>query len=139
MNLSDIAIMLKLPNKQTLYPRQTVGVQPVFDRYGELWKSRRDSEILFLGDSFSNIYSSGGYWGESAGLVEQLSFHLQRPIARIAVNGGGASETRIQLMSSLRAARRQKERGPLDGKKLVIYQFAARTLLDNDWRLVDLS
>src|SRR5690606_17728432 len=125
-NLSDIAIMLKLPKWQQLYPRHTAQIHPVYDRYGQLWKSRRRSEILFLGDSFSNIYSRGGYWGESAGLVEQLSYHLQRPIARIGVDGGGAVVTRWQLASLMRAALHHPgERGPLQGKKLVIYEFAA--------------
>jgi alginate O-acetyltransferase complex protein AlgJ len=63
-------------------------------------------------------------------LAEQLSFHLQRPVEKIALNAGGAYASRQML-------RRQSltSRNPLRGKKVVVYQFAVRELAMGDWRL----
>ena len=57
-NLGDIAVMLKLPNCKRYFPEETVTVAD----YGN--RTVRDSEILLLGDSFANIYSSVALkWG----------------------------------------------------------------------------
>ncbi|MCP5118094.1 MAG: hypothetical protein GY953_45345, partial [bacterium] len=76
----------------------------------------------------------GTNWGTGAGLAEQLSFHLQRPVDRVAINAGGVAATRQRLVQDLAAGRDR-----LAGKKVVVWQFAIRTLAVGDWELVDLG
>ncbi len=86
--------------------------------------------MLVLGDSFSNIYSAESFGaGTSAGLVEHLSYILQRPIDRLVQNGDGAFATRTLL---------QEDPSRLAGKRVVVYQFATRELTIGDWRLLPL-
>ena len=133
-NLGDIAEMLKLPGDQTMFPPERVTTHIVQTLYGERWKPKRDAEILFLGDSFSNIYSLEGMgWGESGGFVEQLSFALEQPIDKIVINAGGAYATRQALAQELKRGDNR-----LAGKRVVVYQFAARELFSGDWKLLDL-
>lgn len=133
-NLGDIAVMLKLPEDQQLYPKQQVTTQQVYSPDGTPWTPSRQSDILLLGDSFSNIYSLGGMdWGEGAGFGEQLSYYLQRPLDRIVVNAGGAYSSRQRLVEEMAHGRDR-----LAGKKLVIYEFAMRDLSSGDWKLLDL-
>lgn len=129
-NIGDIAKMLNLHESQTLFPKEHVTTHVIRSESGELWQSKRKAEILFLGDSFSNIYSLAEMgWGESAGFVEHLSAELSRPIDKIVINDGGSLTTRQTLV-------REPER--LMGKRLVVYQFAARELFSGDWKLLQI-
>jgi alginate O-acetyltransferase complex protein AlgJ len=101
--------------------------------------------VLLLGDSFSNVYSdraafargAGLDWGSGAGLAEQLSFALGRPVDRIVRNDDGAFATRRELAAELaRAAARGRDR--LAGVRAVVWQFAERELAFGDWRPVEL-
>jgi alginate O-acetyltransferase complex protein AlgJ len=131
--LGDIALMLKLPDDQTLYPKQTVTVHRVVKGNGDAAEPDESADVLLLGDSYSNIYSVGAMgWGEGAGLAEQLAFALRRPVDRISRNDSGAFATREMLAQQMRKTDR------LAGKKLVIWQFAVRELSGGDWRLIDL-
>jgi alginate O-acetyltransferase complex protein AlgJ len=133
-NLGDIALMLKLPEAQQRFAKQRVLIHPVQTVDGEDWYPSRSADILLLGDSFTNIYSLAGMgWGEAAGFAEQLSFALQRPLDRIAINAGGALASRQELWRELRRGRNR-----LRGKRLVIYEFAARDLAIGDWRMFEL-
>jgi alginate O-acetyltransferase complex protein AlgJ len=127
-NVGDTVRMLDLPETQTLFPPESVWLRRVLLPDGTLWRSSRDADVLVLGDSFSNIYSLESMgWGTSAGFVEQLSFALGRPVDRIVQNDEGASATRDIL---------QREPGRLAGKRVVIWQFAARELAFGNWRLL---
>jgi len=128
--LGDIAVMLDLPDHQRLYPKETVTIRRVLSADGQPWRSARDADVLVLGDSFSNIYSLASLgWGDSAGLVEHMSYLLQRPVDRIVQNDQGAFATRELL----------RRAGPtrLAGKRVVIYQFAARELMFGDWKVFE--
>ena len=93
----------------------------------------READVLVLGDSFSNIYSlSSMNWGDSAGFIEQLSYVLKRPIDRIVQNDDAAFATRALLRRSLTGSGDR-----LTGKRVVIYQFAARELATGDWQILD--
>ena len=128
-NLGDVARMLDLPDGQSRFPQETVRIRQVRAEPSPV------SDILLLGDSFSNIYSQAEMgWGESAGLAEQLSFLMQRPIDRIVQNANGAFATREQLARELASGQDR-----LAGKRLVIFQFAERELAVGDWKLVDLD
>ena len=91
--------------------------------------------MLILGDSFTNVFSDPRLgWGASAGLAERLSFHLELPVDRIALNAGGAHASREALARDLEGGRRR-----LAATEVVIYQFAERELSQGDWRRVDLD
>jgi alginate O-acetyltransferase complex protein AlgJ len=130
-NHGDIAVMLRLPESQALFPPEEVQVQQVFDRRTRLlWRPQTAARVLVLGDSFSNVYSLDAMgWGHSAGLTEQLSYHLKRPVDRILRNDAGAYATRRTLNRELAAGRDR-----LEGKRVVVWEFAARELVIGDWK-----
>ncbi len=130
----DILDMLKLPGGQTFYEPQTVGIEPVSNPAHAPWTPDPAAEILLLGDSFSNIYSLEGMgWGANAGFAEQLAAEARRPVDRIALNDNGAFATRQELAADLA---RGNDR--LAGKKVVVWQFAARELAVGDWKLIEM-
>ena len=99
---------------------------------GTQWRADPKSPVLILGDSFTNIYSQSDLgWGTGAGLAEQLSYYLGRPVDRLALNSGGALNTRQRLAQDLATGNDR-----LAGKKVVIYQFAMRELAIGDWRSI---
>lgn len=133
--LGDIAHMLKLPEGQTLFPPERVTTHQVLADDGQLWRPSADADILVLGDSFSNIYSLEPLgWGESAGLIEQLSCEMRRPVDRLVRNDDGAHATRALLSREL-----ARGRDRLDGKRIVVWQFSARELSIGDWQLIDME
>jgi hypothetical protein len=127
-NLGDIAVMLKLPVDQDLFPDEVVTLFPVVAVDGS------ESDVLLLGDSFANIYSLPDMgWGESAGLAEHLAAALMRPVESITRNDAGACATREQL-----ALQMLRGDDVLAGKKVVVWEFAARELSVGDWKMIDL-
>ncbi len=128
--LGDIAVMMKLPADQDLFPLQEVAIRQVLDPDGEPWQPAPAADVLLLGDSFTNIYSMAEMnWGEAAGLAEQLSFTMGRAVDRIAQNDAGAHATRQALALELA---RGNDR--LAGKRVLIWQFAIRELAVGDWK-----
>ena len=120
--------MLDLPETASFFPVETVWLRRVLNPDGTPWRSDRAADVLLLGDSFTNIYSLESMgWGTSAGLAEQLSYVLGRPIDRLVQNDEGAFATRAML---------QRDASRLNGKRVVIYQFAARELSFGDWRMI---
>ena len=127
-NTGDAARMLDLPDDSPLFPPEAVWLRRVLQPDGSPWRPSRDADVLVLGDSFSNIYSLESMgWGTSAGFAEQLSYALRRPVDRLVQNDEGAFATRAMLQ-------RQPDR--LDGKRVVVYQFAARELAFGDWKVI---
>jgi alginate O-acetyltransferase complex protein AlgJ len=130
----DIVPMLGLSENQTLYPVETVQARRIQSPDGAPWRPSRDADVLVLGDSFSNIYAVPSMnWGESAGLVEQLSYVLRRPLDRLVQNDDAAFATREALARPLLGGGSR-----LAGKRLVIYQFASRELAFGDWQVIEL-
>jgi len=130
----DLVALLRLPAMRPLFLPERVLARRVVKTSGESWTPDRGADVLVLGDSFTNIYSQSELgWGDAAGFAEQLSFHLRRPVDRLAVNAGGPSVARERLASMIASGQ-----DPLAGKRLVIYAFSARELSSGDWRLVDL-
>ena len=122
-------------DRRALYPPETVTIRRVLDASGKPWRPDKEADVLLLGDSFSNVYSSSEMgWGSSAGLAERLSFHLGRGVDAIVRNDGGACATRELLAGELRAGRDR-----LAGKRVVVWQFAARELAFGDWKLIELK
>jgi alginate O-acetyltransferase complex protein AlgJ len=121
-NVGDTAVMLAVK-----FPAETVTLRQV-RRDGKLWEADEAADVLLLGDSFANIYSFGEMkWGRGAGLAERLSFHLKRPVDALTRNDNGAHATRLMLAE-------RPER--LAGKKVVIWEFAARELASGDWKIL---
>jgi alginate O-acetyltransferase complex protein AlgJ len=130
-NVGDTARMLDLPDRMPLFPAEAVWLRRILQMDGSPWRSSRDADVLLLGDSFSNIYTLESLgWGTAAGLAEQLSYALRRPIDRIVQNDEGAFATRAALA-------RDPDR--LNGKRVVVYQFAARELAFGDWKILSLD
>jgi alginate O-acetyltransferase complex protein AlgJ len=127
----DIARMLDLPADSALFPPEPVWLRRILQRDGSPWRPSRDAAVLLLGDSFTNIYALESMgWGTSAGLAEQLSYSLGRPIDRLVQNDEGAFATRALLLRDVQR---------LEGKRVVIYQFAVRELSFGDWRVLPLQ
>jgi alginate O-acetyltransferase complex protein AlgJ len=134
-NLGDVAEMLQLPDGQQFFFPQAVTIQPVADADGKPWQADIRGDVLLLGDSYSNIYSEPLMgWGSAAGLGAQLSYHLQRPVDALVQNDSGAFKTRRMLV---RRWRRGEDH--LAGKRLVVWEFAARELSFGDWKMIELS
>jgi hypothetical protein len=133
--LGDIARMLRLPPSQNLYRPQKVTIHEVLSG-NAMWRSSSDADILLLGDSFSNIFSLDALgWGESAGFAEHLSRALGgRPLDCILRNSDAAYATREILSRDL-----ARGRDRLAGKKLVIWEFAARELAFGDWKMIEMK
>jgi hypothetical protein len=122
----DLVRMLKLPEAR----RQEVRVRQVLAPGGSPWRPDPGADVLLLGDSFTNVFSQPDLgWGSGAGFAEHLSRRLGRPVDRIAVNAGGAHASRQALARQLAAGEDR-----LAGKRLVIYELAARELAAGDWR-----
>ena len=119
----DIANMLKLPDVDDIFPKQTVEVVQ-YDVVQD-----RNSDVLLLGDSFTNIFSLDAMgWGTRAGFAETLAHELGRPIDVIARNDAGAHATRDVLSAEF-----LRGRDRLEGKKVVVWEFAIRELAVGDW------
>ena len=132
--LGDIAGMLDFPEGVVVFPRETVTVEQVTAGEG-FWKPDAAAEVLLLGDSFTNIYSLGQMgWGESAGLAEHLSLALGLPVDVISRNDAGSHATREMLSKEL-----ARGRDRLSGKKVVVWEFAARELANGDWKILPLE
>ena len=129
-NTGDAARMLDLPDEGLLFPPEAVWLRRILQPDGSVWRSSRDADVLVLGDSFSNIYALESMgWGTSAGLAEQLSYTLRRPVDRLVQNDEGAFATRAML---------QRDLDRLNGTRVVVYQFAARELAFGDWKVIPL-
>ena len=133
--LGDIARMLRLPPSQNLFRPEKVTIHEVLPG-NTIWRSSKDADILLLGDSFSNIFSLDALgWGESAGFAE----HLSRALGGISLdcilrNSDAAFATREMLSREL-----ARGRDRLAGKKLVVWEFAARELAFGDWKMIEMK
>ena len=129
-NTGDIARMLDLPEDAPLFPPEAVWLRRIMQSDGRPWRSSRDADLLVLGDSFTNIYALESMaWGTSAGFAEQLAYAMRRPVDRLVQNDEGAFTTRAML---------QRDPQRLSGKRVVVYQFAARELAFGDWKVIPL-
>jgi len=132
--LGDIARMLRLPPAQDLYRPERVTIHEV-STANTTWRPSPDADVLLLGDSFSNIFSLAGLgWGESAGFAEHLSRALGRPLDCILRNSDAAYATREILSRDL-----ARGRDRLAGKKVVVWEFAARELSFGDWKMLEMK
>lgn len=132
--VGDVTDMLGLPEGQTLFAPDTIVSHQVRDEAGALFEPSEASEVLLLGDSFTNVFTLDQMgWGEGAGLGAQLARALGRDVDVIAQNDSGAFATRRLLANALGGA----DAGAgdrLTGKKVVVWEFASRELAVGDWK-----
>ena len=132
----DLARMLEHRGAEETRASERIEVARVLTRQGRPWTPDRKAQVLLLGDSFTNIYSDAALgWGTGSGLAEQLSFELGQGVDRIAVNAGGSWSSR-QALARGTAAETRADR--LAGKRVVVYQFAARELSTGDWKVLEI-
>jgi alginate O-acetyltransferase complex protein AlgJ len=132
--LGDIATMLKLPASQRIYRPQKVSIRQVIAE-NSWWRPKPEASVLLLGDSFSNIFSLEPMgWGEAAGFAEHLSQALGQPLDCILRNSDGAYATREILSREL-----ARGRDRLVGKRLVVWEVAARELAFGNWKFLDMK
>ena len=133
----DLARMLEHPGAEQTWASERIEVARVLTRQGRPWTPDRKAQVLLLGDSFTNIYSDAALgWGSGAGLAEQLSFELGRSVDRIAINAGGSWSSRQALVRGTMTATGVDR---LSGKRVVVYQFAARELSTGDWKMLGIG
>jgi hypothetical protein len=131
----DLVAMLCIPERSGRYGRESVTIRRILDPEGRPWQADKNADVLVLGDSFCNIYSLEAMgWGQGAGLVEQLSCAMRRPVDFIAVNDHGAWAARDLLIKELA---RGSDR--LAGKRVVVWQFAERELTEGDWKILPIK
>jgi alginate O-acetyltransferase complex protein AlgJ len=129
----DLSRMLLLPDSD-LYPDISLEMDQVLSANGMLWQPDKDSPVLLLGDSFTNIYSSAGLgMGVSGGLAEHLSYQLKRGVDLLARNDDGAYSSREMLAAELRRGSNR-----LTEKRIVVWQFSERELTFGDWKDIPL-
>lgn len=132
--VGDLVDMLKLPEEQSQFLPEPVTVRQVQDASGNPWEPDPNADVLLLGDSFTNIFTLEGMgWGSASGLAPHLALKLGRPLDVIAQNDSGAFATRQALSRELSAGQDR-----LAGKRVVIWEFAARELSVGDWRPLEL-
>lgn len=128
-NKGDLARMMDLPSNSPHFAKEEVKLLEVREDSGNRWIPKKDSSVLLLGDSFSNIYSLQGMgWGEDAGFSEHLGAALGMRIDTILRNSDGAFATRAILSRELT---RGNDR--LQGKQVVVWEFAASQLTEGEW------
>lgn len=127
----DLERLLGLGSLPTRFAREHVEVQQVLDASGKPFEaSLAEADILLLGDSYSIVYTTAPGIAGGAGLAEQLAFHLDRPVRRLAKLGANALSDRVGWLRS--------DRSLLEGKKLVIYEVTARAFATVDWQAATL-
>ena len=132
--VGDIVDMLRLPPAQTLFLPQSVNVHEIHDAAGAPFEARADSDVLLLGDSFSNVFTLEQMgWGEGAGLAPQLARALGRDLDVIAQNDSGAFATRQLLWNDVTNTD-DGHPDRLAGKRVVIWEFASRELAVGNWK-----
>jgi hypothetical protein len=131
----DLVGMLGLGETSRAFESEKVTVERVIDSEDRLWRLDTSADVLVLGDSFANIYSLPAMnWGEAGGFIEHLSLAMARPVDAILRNDSGAWATRALLSRELAAGRDR-----LAGKRVVVWELAARELSVGDWRPVPMA
>ncbi|HYN42922.1 MAG TPA: hypothetical protein VE129_14170 [Thermoanaerobaculia bacterium] len=132
-NGGDLLGMLRLPGDQKVFaPQDVVAHRVTTAADGSPWRASVGSEVVLLGDSFTNIYSDSSLgWGSSAGFAEHLSLALGLPIDVVAINGGGADAARAEIAGAGGLER-------LERARVVVYEFADRDLTTENWKVLPL-
>ncbi|MBU1566806.1 MAG: hypothetical protein KJ630_14435 [Proteobacteria bacterium] len=89
---------------------------------GKQVESDIKSPVILLGDSHTLVFQAGGdLYAKGAGLFDHLSAELGFAVDLLGVRGSGVTPARIKLFQ-----RAKQDAGYLDGKKALVWCFAAR-------------
>jgi hypothetical protein len=114
----DIPEMTQIPLQEHLFKTERVVCDQVFDAESHaMYEDDPGSPILLLGDSFSRVFQTDD--PESAGLIANLAYELQMPLASIVNDGGASTLVRQQL---------SRKAEILEGKRLIIWEFVERDI-----------
>jgi hypothetical protein len=114
----DLLRMTRIPMQEELFKAERVDCYRVSEQIGgQAYQDDDLSPILLLGDSFSRVFQTDA--PRSAGLIANLAYELQMPLASIVNDGGASTLVRQQLARRLEL---------LEGKRLVIWEFAERDI-----------
>ena len=91
------------------------------------------SPVVLLGDSHTLVFHAGGdMHAIGAGLPDQLAYELGFPVDLVAVRGSASTAARVNLLR-----RAQRDGAYWEGKRLVVWCFAAREFTEGDgWPLI---
>lgn len=102
--------------------QEKLVLQIVTDENDKQLESDEKSPVILLGDSHTLVFQAGGdLHATGAGLFDQLSADLGFAVDLLGVRGSGVTPARIKFYQ-----RAKKDPGYLDGKKALIWCFAAR-------------
>ena len=130
----DLLTLLNLPTglEHRIAPKEHLEAWQVITPAHERWQPDPSSDILVIGDSFLEMYSVEGEGVvPAAGLAEQLSFYLQRPVDRIASHEWGDYGARRALGDTLQGVRDRAK-----GRTIIVWEFAIRALATDSWTLL---
>lgn len=101
-----------------------------------LLESDEKSPVILLGDSHTLVFQAGNdLHAKGAGLFDHLSAGLGFPVDLLGVRGSGVTPARIKLFQ-----RSKKDTSYLEGKKVVIWCFAARDFTGTGgWRNIPVA
>ena len=131
--VGDIVDMLKLPEGQRLFAPQAVTVHQVRDAERRALAARREAPTCCCWATASPTCSRRRRWAGARrpGWRRTWPGRWAAPLDVIAQNDSGAFATRKLLSEALGAGEDR-----LAGKKVVIWEFAARELAVGDWQPV---
>ena len=94
------------------------------------------SPVILLGDSHALVFQAGGdLHAKGAGLFDHLSAELGFPVDLLGVRGSGVTPARIKLFQRVK-----QDSGYLNGKKALIWCFAAREFTGTGgWRRIPVA
>ena len=119
----DLRDNLELPGPLNPFSEEVTEIVPVNQGVEPVSIYDRESPIVLLGDSFTNIFHQEDMkWGETAGFAEHLSLELGVGLDTIAQNGQASTGVRRNL------AMRQGAVALMKRKKAVLWAIAARDL-----------
>jgi acetyltransferase AlgX (SGNH hydrolase-like protein) len=114
----DIPEMTQLPLQEDLFTTEKVDCYQVLDKETHaLYEDAPASPVLLLGDSFSRVFQTDD--PQAAGLIANLAYELQLPLASIVNNGGASTAVRQKLARKIDL---------LEGKRLIIWEFVERDI-----------
>jgi SGNH hydrolase-like domain, acetyltransferase AlgX len=116
--------------------QERLAIRGIMDGSGGTPEADAASPLLVLGDSHVLVFHDGkDMYANGAGISDQLSFSLARPVDVIGVRGSGATPARLSLYRKA-----QRNSNYWSGKKVVVWCFAAREFTETDgWRVLPIE
>jgi alginate O-acetyltransferase complex protein AlgJ len=106
------------------FPPMALRLREVRRPDGEPWRPDPAADVLLIGDSNSTVFSTPDTGSDCAGFGPHLSRLLNRPVDALVAPGLIPRQVQADL---------RRDPARLRGKRLVIWQFAARMLTAHAW------